>query len=418
MAAVAAAFALLPRAGARRVAALALLFGALYAALNPPFAASNELYHLARAYELSVGHARAHEEDGRSFCQVPLGWRSAAERFGTLPDQPHRRVVRAELRTALSARPDDDATYHVENPISARSPLAYAALVPGLWLARGLSLPPLWDVYLARASGLAAFCGLLYFALSLAGRLAWPLAALALSPALLTQAGAAAPDSLTLGLALGFVALIERCSGTDVPGARRLLLLGAVFVALVCCNPACLLFALALPLVTWPDDSRGPVRWGYALGSVLAAVCAAAAFAHLGTGRGPLATTELADAQLSWAASQPLGVLTTVGRSLFRDVDDYTLQFFVVREVLSGQMRFSGGAIATLQAELILLLALGSARGGAHKARWFALGLLTFVCFVLLQALLSSANVGPSRLQNVYGRLFFPVGPLLVAVLA
>jgi hypothetical protein len=126
----------------------------------------------------------------------------------------------------------------------------------------------------------------------------------------------------------------------------------------------------------------------------------------------------LANAQLGWASSQPLSVLTTVGRSLFRYGDDYTLQFFVVREVLSGQMRFSGGAIATLQAELIVLLALGSARGGAHKARWFTLTLFLFVCVVFLQALLSSASVGPNRLQNIYGRLFFPIGPLLVAALA
>lgn len=407
------------------VSGIALVFGLLYALVNPPFAASDELHHLARAYELSVGQVRAHESDGISFSEVPLAWRAAAERYISLPQRPSRRLSLTELQAALSEGTEIDQTWQLYNPLSAHSPLAHAALVPGLWLARGLSVPPLWALYLARISGLALFCALIYLALALRGDLAWPLAALALTPALLTQAGAASPDSLTTALAFVFVALVEHSAPRVAPvverGRARALLL-VVYVALVCCNPACLLFGFALPLVAWSDTPRPLARWGYPACAIVAASGLAAGLAYLGTGRGPLALPDLAKAQLAWAAGHPLDLLNTLRRSLFRYLDDYMLQFFVVRDVLSAQMRFSAGVIATLEAELIVLLAIGSARGGAaaapHKARWFALTALAFVGFVVVDALLTSSKVGPGRLQNIYGRLLLPAGPLLLAALA
>lgn len=406
------------------VCGIALVFGLLYGLVNPPFAASNELHHLARAYELSGGQVRVHEADGISFSEVPLGWRAAAERYISLPQRPSRRLSLPELRAALSEGAEIGQTWQLYNPLSAHSPLAYTALVPGLWLARGLSVPPLWALYLARLSGLALFCSLIYVALALRGDLAWPLAALALTPALLTQAGAAAPDSLTTALAFVFVALVEHSAPRVAPvverrRARALLL--AVYVGLVCCNPACALFGFALPLVAW-SDTRPLARWGYTACAIVAACSAAAALAYLGTGRGPFELPPLAKAQLAWAAGHPLHMLNTLRRSLFRYLDDYTLQFFVVRDVLSAQMRFSAGVIATLEAQLIALLAIGCARGGAaaapRKARWFALIALAFVGVVITEALLTSPKVGPGRLQNIYGRLLLPAGPLLLAALA
>jgi hypothetical protein len=407
------------------VCGIALVFGLLYGLVNPPFAASNELHHLARAYELSGGQVRARESDGNSFSVVPLAWAAAAERYISLPERPSRRLSLAELRAALSEAAEPGQTWQLYNPLSADSPLAYAALVPGLWLARVLSVPPLWAIYLARLSGLACFCALIYLALALRGDLAWPLAALALTPALLTQAGAASPDSLTAALAFVFVALVEHSAPRVAPivGRRRArALLLAVYVGLVCCNPTCALFGFALPVVAWSDTPRPLARWGYTACAIVAACGAAALLAYIGTGHGPLALPPLAKAQLTWAAGHPLDVLNTLRRSLFRYLDDYMLQFFVVRDVLSTQMRFSAGVIATLEAELIAVLAIGSARGGTaaapHKARWFALTALAFVGLVIVQALLTSSKVGPGRLQNIYGRLFLPAGPLLLAALA
>jgi hypothetical protein len=424
MAALAAALRDLDARSARRACVLALALGLLYAAVNPPFAASDELYHLARANELSLGRGRELESDGRSYCDVPMEWRAAAQSYGSLPERRSLRVSRAELRKALTTAAEAHEPWHLEDPLSARSPVAYTALLPGLWLGRGLGLPPLSDVYAARVSGLLLWCALIYLALSVGAALAWSLLPLALTPALLAQAGAASPEGLTAGLAFLFVALLERITSapSSPSSARERALLIGVFVLLVCCNPACLLFGLTLPLVAWSDAPQRLARLGRAALVIAASSAGAAVLSDLGTDQHPFALSPELEAQLGWAFSNPLELVAMVWRTLFRSIDDYVLQFFVVREVLSEQMRFSAGVVATLELELILLLALGSARGRSdalpHKARWLARAARRFNGGVFLQALVTSVKVGPGRLQNVYGRLFFAVGPLLVAALA
>lgn len=410
---------------ARVACVLLLIFGTIYALINPPFAASNELFHLARARELSLGQLRVHEEDGSVFSDVPAEWSEAEERYGSLPEQPRRRYSLAALETALTAEPDGPPMLRIESPLSARSPLAYCALVPGLWLARGLGLPLVGALYAARLTGLLACCGLIWLALRLAGCAAWALLALALTPALVTQAGAASPDSLIAALALLFLALLEHTTSdpattSDQAGKRALLI--SVFAALVACHPACAVFGLTLPQIGFRHGAGRLARWGQALLIVGLSGALAAAFAYAATGQSPFALSSQASAQLEWAAAHPLALFTTLRRSLFRYLDDYMLQFFVVREVLSGQMRFSAGVVATLQIELIVLLALGSAHGNVQtlprKARWYALSAALFIGCVFLAGLLSASKIGPGRLQNIYGRLFFPAGPFLVAALA
>jgi uncharacterized membrane protein len=409
---------------ARRGCVLVLILGAVYGAVSPPLALGDELHHLARAYALSRGEVRVRETDHGFESELPVAFRRLAKVYGTMPEDPRRRVKGAALMEELVAKLDTSQRYQLHGPLHPHSPLAYLGMLPGVWLARVLSLPAIWLVYLARLSSLCVFAALLNAALARIDRLAWGLCTLALTPAILIQAAWASPDSLILALVFLFLAGVERVASatvdTPLPPRQRVEL-AAVFVALVCCSPACAMFGLVLPTLAWRHEPRTATRWGHAALLVGIGGAAAAALSYASTGHNPFALEPHTQAQLGWALTHPFALLHTLARSLFRHLDDYLLQFFAAPDLLSQQTRFSASVVAALYAELLVLLTLGAARGSALaplKARWYALAAVLFVGSVFLDALLTTAKLGPGQLVDVYGRLFFPAAPLLVAALA
>jgi uncharacterized membrane protein len=411
------------RAPARLFCVLALVLGTGYAAINPPFTVNDELYHLGRAYELSLGKLRVEENERSPYLTVPKAWRALAFRFRTLPEEPGRRLTAGKLLRNLSSKvPEEDRAWTLETSLPIGAPFAYSALVPGVTVARVLSLPTLWYVYLARLTSLGAYCGLLCLALSLSRRMFWAWFALGLTPALLTHAGGASPVSFGAGLAFLFVALVDRASAPELQPStwqRRITLILAL-VGLVCSNPACILFAPTLSMLRWSEADSRASRWGYTALAALAGGAAACALAYASTGRNPLAFAELgAQQQLHWMVAHPFKTLAIFGRTLFRHLDDYVLQLFVVREVLSDQMRFSAALLATLELELVVLLALGCTWTQAPaRARAYLRGAALYVAFAFVSALLAMREIAPNHLQNVRGEFFFPAAPLLVASLA
>ena len=146
--------ALFPRGPrARSFLLLALVLGSLYAAFNPPFAVNDERDHWLRTVELSKGRLLSRRNEEGAYYRLPREYRELILRYGLVQRDDGARVDAAQLVHDL-VTPESPPQWK-ERPAtaSAYSPLPYLPPVPGVWLARALSLPPLWQVYLGRWTG-------------------------------------------------------------------------------------------------------------------------------------------------------------------------------------------------------------------------------------------------------------------------
>jgi hypothetical protein len=123
--------------------------------------------------------------------------------------------------------------------------------------------------------------------------------------------------------------------------------------------------------------------------------------------------------------AHPLDMLKAWARGVFREIDDYVIQFFVARDILSRQLRFSGGFITALYGELLLALTIGAlhlpkeARAERHAAaRWLAAAsaAYAFAAFVLVH--LTANEVGARHVRGMQGRFLLPVAPAMFGAMA
>jgi uncharacterized membrane protein len=411
---------------ARRVFVWSLLLGTLYALVTPPFAASDETEHLARAYALSAGELRVASDARGAYLRVPAAFAEQAERYGQVIAGVHERVNLRELFADLASRAGLVDTHRLAVALPVRGPLAYAPQLPVLLVSRALALPPLWSLYLARLAGVLSFALLASWALGREPVLAWLWFALALMPALLGQAAAATPAGLTLGLAFAFSLLLLRgaLSGAERLCVRERWTLIALLVALVACAPACLTFALALPALRGREEETFAQRARYPLAAFGLALGVLALSAWLSEGVAGLTLSAQSGAQLASVARHPLAALSAWLRDLFQHSTEYASQLLIVREGLSKQMRFSAGLMATIYAQLLLWLAIGALYAQQSRqrvqplARWLAASVVAYCGAVFLAAYLSADTPGSARLASVYGRAFMPAAPAASVVLA
>jgi hypothetical protein len=187
--------------------ALAGAFGLFFALATPPHDPPDEARHHARAWLVSGGQWRIVGEAPGHAASVPRGitqlhppahhFSDAQLESGLLPGSartsPHKPAERlAELRGSL-ARWDLQPV----RLLTQYDPLVYAPYVPALWIARALDLSAAAGLLLARLFGLACWLAGMWQVLRVAPCQRWLLAAAALLPLSVFQAGAVSADPLT-----------------------------------------------------------------------------------------------------------------------------------------------------------------------------------------------------------------------------
>lgn len=412
---------------ARRFVICALALGLLYAFINPPLAVNDERHHLIYAYELSLGETRAHVDESGTYFEAPAPFSSLVQRYASVQNAPKERVDLDQLWTDFSARESMQETARFRTRIADQFPAVYLPQVAGISLARALGLPIVWYVYLARLATLAASALLLGWAVSIAGRQGWVFAALGLMPMTLTQISGVSPDASIIALSFVLFAMLAQCSSPEEPFPTRTqrAALACVFALLVLCKPSCVLFALALPAVRWSDADGRRTRLAFAIITVL--LSSALTFAWNHARWSYLEATLISPAldQAQWIFAHPLGTLKAWGRALFRDIDDYVIQFVAMRDIVSRQVRFSTGVVATLYIQLLLVLTIGTLRlpteARAQRrqvARWLSATAAAYTIVVFAMVHLTANEEGTSYVHGMQGRFLIPVAPAVFGAMA
>jgi Predicted membrane protein (DUF2142) len=402
---------------------LALAFGVLYLAVQPPRASCAEWQHLLRARELSTGTLITRTDAAGPYYQAPSAFAGQLAQE-SVEDDPDRRVDPAKALTELFSREGMHDSVRIAAQPNLRSPLAYAVQVPAIALARLLDLSALGHLYLARLFGLVASVLIFGRAFALLPQLSWLFLALGLSPAVLMQAASSSPEGLALSLSCWFSALVARGSlrsQPSWPGSERTLAL-TLFALLIACRLTFAPFALCLlALPAGESDARRLLLKRALL--VFGAVTAL----NLYLSRHCLAfmLEEQVLPQLSWVLRHPHRALWAWVRTAFKQIDDFMLELHSGSGVVSRDLRFLGGIVATLEAQLLALLALGRFRlplslaaQRKRAARIFLAMAVAYVGMTFAAAQIGHNLRAQAPLSGLDGAAFIPLLPPLLFALA
>jgi uncharacterized membrane protein len=229
---------------------LIAVLGAGFAAIVPPFQISDEHAHFVRAYEVSRGHWV-----GSSDPALPADVVEAIRRYPEKLEWVKKLNADDEAAGPFSAEGEH---YWLHRGIIAANvycPIAYLPASAGIALGRVLGLPALGLFYLGRSLDVL----LLVAACALAFRLApdyWhTIAAVALLPTTLHQAGAVTADVMTIGLSIAAMACLLWLR-QNTPGARALAGIVVVFAALALCKISPWAFSAVLLIPARAFSSR------------------------------------------------------------------------------------------------------------------------------------------------------------------
>jgi uncharacterized membrane protein len=412
---------------ARRFLLLSFVLGVAYGSVNPPFAVNDERAHWLRASEISTGRIRSRADGQGPYHLVPTEYEELILRYGKVQQDEQERVDADALWHDLTT--PSDAKWRWRRGVanaSSYTPVPYLPQLPALWLARVFTLPPLWQVYLARLASLACFALAGAWAVQIADRLGPVFLVLGLMPMMLTQAAALSGDTMPNALSLVFFALLGRGAvlASGSLSRRELAALFGCGVLLALCKPTYLMLSLALPALRWEGEHRRFKRWAFAGGVLAAAVAAEAAWIYANRTAWKAGNDQIGQ-QLAWMLSHPIDVLHVAALTLFRYGDDCLIQFGALRDVIHSQMRFLGVVVATLYVQLLLLVAWGAAwswrrdrRTSRAMAGWLLLAAAASCAAILGALYLVATPVGAATVAGVQGRYFIPVAPAFLLALS
>jgi uncharacterized membrane protein len=196
--------------------AVSLVFGTLIVLISPPLRGPDETAHFLRAYGIAQGDIvpSLRDAEGRKGVLVPprlyegfdffesvrIKEKGAGFRYG-----PVFRAYFSRLVPALDS--DRGSTFVPYAGSEGYSPVAYLPQVAAALFARAFDLDFVSTFYLMRFAGLAAFTGLIAYAIAMVPNFAWTFLAIAMLPAAIYGRSVINADGSALAAALVVTAL-------------------------------------------------------------------------------------------------------------------------------------------------------------------------------------------------------------------
>ncbi len=393
---------------------LVILLAGLMAVVVTPFGAGfDEETHVARIWEMSAGVLLPNRLLGTGE-QYPRAFYDVSYRQYKNLTPVSRDMWARQLEVRIDS--SDRMAYETRSVLF---PLVYApqAVLMAL-LARVLDAPVSLIYYLLRASYLAAYAMLVYFAIRVSPTGKWILAVLALSPASIVLASTISPDSTTMGAAMLFLAWMLKLSSRPTSSlSRREILLTLALVILVASMKIAVLFVGVLILLRPRDfSSRGAwAAFAVIVVSLVAAVFVAWTYAvSLQTEFAP--AIEAADpwAQARYALGHPGVVAGVVWGDLVSHGGRYLQEMIGV----SGYAYWKMPAfVYWLYPAMVLVALLREGAGTAldRRRRAILLGVgLVHTLGVMMVLYLTLSPVGSQEILGIQGRYFLPGLPYLL----
>jgi uncharacterized membrane protein len=393
---------------------LMILLAGLMAVIVTPFGAGfDEETHVARIWEMSAGVLLPNRLLGTGE-QYPRAFYDVSYRQYKNLTPVSRDMWARQLEVRIGS--SDRMAYETRSVLF---PLVYApqAAMMAL-LGRVLDAPVSLIYYLLRASYLAVYAMLVYFAIRVIPTGKWILTVLALSPASIVLASTISPDSTTMGAAMLFVAWMLRLSSRQPsPLSRKEILLTLGLVILVASMKIAVLFVGVLVLLRPRDFSsrRAWATFAVVVLSLVTAVFVVWTYAvSLQTEFAP--AIEAADpmAQARYALGHPGLVAGAVWGDLVAHGGRYLQEMIGV----SGYAYWKMPAfVYWLYPPLVLLALLSDGAGGTldRRRRAILLGVgLVHTLGVMMVLYLTLSPVGAQAILGIQGRYFLPGLPYLL----
>jgi uncharacterized membrane protein len=357
--------------------AVALLFGAAFALLTPPFQVPDEVGHYYRACAIAHGGFWPPVLNGHGYTAVPIGSRELVSDHD-VPFVP-------ELA-------------YVKYPI-VFSPLPFLPQALGCAIGDALHLRPLVTFYLARLMNLVCALAMVLLAARIAAP--WLVIAPALLPMSLFLFGSLSPDALTI--AMTFLATTLALAGSPWVIAAA--------AALALCKPGYLL----VPLLVFATRRR----IGATIGATVVAVIAAGAFVStlfIKTKWAFLRPGVDDRAQLRFALHHPNRAGSALAADLVRHGVDRL-------EQLVGRLGLLTIPIPTISVVLALALLVAVALFAAPRVSTSQRVLAAIIAVATIGAVelsqyISWTAVGAKEVEGVQGRYFIPIVPLLLLAIS
>ncbi len=255
---------------------LALLFGAAFALLTPPFQSPDEPNHFLRAYQVSEGIFFPEKQDRRLGGTLPASLGHVRDSFSFLRMNYEARADKSLIFQSLNLPLKAETRIFLDFPNTAiYAPTAYLPQAAAIAILRPLGATPLQMLYAARLANLFVWVLLVLAAIRLMPFLKRTLTVFALLPASLAVAASANADVVTNGLCWWIVAALLASSSPLPPfkgGDSSRLWRQTLIVAVVCANKL-----IALPLILL---SFGKRRFALFLAAGLAAALVWGIFAQ------------------------------------------------------------------------------------------------------------------------------------------
>ncbi len=254
----------------------ALLFGAVLAAVTPPFQVPDEPAHFYRAYRVSEGRLDLVPRGLREAMLPASVHRIGTDLLGDLPFNNEKRIAPGKILAAFQVPLEPDR----REPVFFANSLQYT-FVPYIPQAAGIAAgrlfgaPPVALLYLGRLTNLLFGVLIVAFAIRRLPAYKWLTAMVALTPMALSLLGSASADVTTIAAAFTLVSMVAKLAWGE-KGATRgdLLLLTLSAVALCASKPPYMPLAL-LPILI--PAARFPWRRaGFILFHTILALAAAA----------------------------------------------------------------------------------------------------------------------------------------------
>jgi uncharacterized membrane protein len=417
-------------------ALLALVFGLVFIAINPPYWGNDGMSQFARAFQVAHGHLLPQEIQwggkGKSYGGVvpTTAWNlyvHAGADLGSNPAEPAPIVLSPKDYQELGAKPFDDGTRTTVwfTNTAAYSPVPYAPAVIGVWMAEVFHLNLSSGLTLMAVLSFLSFVAAAYLALFVLRkyRLKWLVFSLALIPPALFQMSTITADALTNGLALLFFALFAKSvlMKTRLNRWESVIFIASA-IALPLGKPTYVLLTVLLLFVRL--DKFGfslrvarVAKWaGMAVSVALWALWTALSGNTanvLSFYRSDYATSTFGTLpQIKETIAHPIEFVKAVARTfVYRD------NFYFENLLGSSNVQVPGSAML-LSGIGVLLTAGISDRLSTTKRQLVALIIVTSLSFVAIFATLyvSFTPVGYYLIDGVQGRYFFPLLPFIAAV--
>lgn len=219
----------------------AIIFGMLFLLLTPPCQVPDEPSHFYRAFQVSELNIIAKKsDDGLVGGFLPQNLQITAEKArGNIPFHYENKIKVNEIFPLFKLPLDSDIRKFVHFPGAALySPVPYLPQAIGIAIGRFFNSSPLVLFYIGRLFNLFTWVCLVYSAIRLAPFFKWPLVLLALMPMSLFQAASVSADSATNGLSFFLIAITLRYAFDEnkVIRGRELCILFLTSILLVFCK--------------------------------------------------------------------------------------------------------------------------------------------------------------------------------------